>query len=219
MYRVIKKISAERGVVMMETILTLPIYLIMLAGLFWLGELCLARMAFSQGENLRLWENGLRHPFSPVAERDLFYFLPELNSGDEVVTGSGLFRFSRTSPAQSGGWGVGISGEASAETNRSDWSFGLNNGALAVLGQAGSSLRRLRITDSTVKHLLNRNDYYGRNMIYTAGRDSGTLWKNEYEAVWTVGTETIRMPSGGQARAVRLYNSGTRNIYYNSWSL
>ena len=78
MYRVIKKISAERGVVMMETILTLPIYLIMLAGLFWLGELCLARMAFSQGENLRLWENGLRHPFSPVAERDLFYFLPEI---------------------------------------------------------------------------------------------------------------------------------------------
>ena len=204
---------------MMETLLTAPLYLITLAGLFWLGELCMARLAFTQGESLRLWENGLRHPFTPVAERRLFPFLPDRNRAGEVVTGSGLFSFTRTSPPQTGGWGIGISGGSSMATRRSDWSVGANTGALAALGRNEALVQNLSTSFTKAKHLLERNVYAGRVSIYTDTTNNGTAWKSEYLATWTVGSTRISMPSGGDAETVRLYNSGSRNANYNQWSL
>ena len=204
---------------MMETLLTAPLYLITLAGLFWLGELCMARLAFTQGESLRLWENGLRHPHSPVEERRLFSFLPARNRADEVVTGSGLFTFTRTSPPQTGGWGIGISGGSSMATSRSDWSMGANRGALAALGRNEALVQNLTTRFTTPKHLLERNVYGGRVSIYTDTTDNGTAWKGEYLARWTVGSTVIAMPDGGKAATVRLYNAGSRNANYNTWSL
>ena len=204
---------------MMETILTTPLYLIALAGLFWLGELCMARLTFTQGENLRLWENGLRHPFTSVAERQLFAFLPAQSKRGEVVTGSGLFSFTRTSPPQTGGWGIGISGGSSMETKRSDWSLGANKGALAALGRKEALVENLKTEFTTPKHIFERNVYGGRVLIYTDKTNNGTAWKSEYLATWSIGNTTISMPSGGDAKVVKLYNSGSRNSNYNKWSL
>ena len=201
----------------METLLMLPVYLIMLSGIFWLGELCLARLAFTEGENLRLWEAGLRHPFTSVPERTLFSFLPSTGN-NQMITGSSSFNFTRTSPAQTGGWGVGIAGSASMLTRRSDWSWTVNQGALQALGENNNVSNDITIQGKN-RGLLNRNSYAGREDLYYDETDNGTSWKNEYEARWTVGSAVIAMPSGGDAEDVPLYNDGSRNANYNSWSL
>ena len=207
----------DRGVVIMETLLMLPVYLIMLSGIFWLGELCLARLAFTEGENIRLWEAGLRHSFTSVPERTLFSFLPSTSS-NQMITGSSSFNFTRTSPAQTGGWGVGIAGSASILTRRSDWSWAVNQGALQALGENNNVSNDITIRGKN-RGLLNRNSYTGRQNLYYDGTSNGTSWKNEYGARWTVGSAVIEMPSGGTARNVSLYNRGSRNSNYNRWSL
>lgn len=219
MYKIIKSFLYDRGTVMLETVLTLPVYLIMLAGLFWLGELCVARLAFTSGENLRLWEQGLRHPFTPVPERSVFSFLPTLSSTDQLVTGSGNFNFSRTSPPQTGGWGIGIAGTASMLTRRSDWSWAVNQGALNALGsQMNVSQTNLPVRNTTSRLLLNRNVFVGRRLVYNAGTNNGLFWQGEYSARWTVGSATIQPPHFDTPINVSLYNGGIRNVNYNQWS-
>lgn len=210
-------IKNERGVVMMETILMLPVYLIIFGGLFWLGDLCLARLAFTEGETLRMWEEGLRHPFTPVPERTIFSFLPAIGPG-QVLTGTGSFTFTRTTPPQTGGWGVGIAGNSSMLTRNSDWSWGATEGALRALGEKNTVERELKTTGAG-KILLSRNDYSGRQSIYYDGKDNGTFWENEYGAVWTVGGAKIQLPSCGTPKSVPIYNNGSRNGNYNQWSL
>lgn len=228
MRKINKIFSCDSGVVMMETIFTLPIYFIMLAGVFWLGELCIARLTFTSGENLRLWEGGLRHPFTPVPERTIYSFMPDINSSDEVVTGGGRFNFTRTSPPQIGGWGIAIVGTASMVTRRSDWSWSVNQGALNALGFDGAvSQGDQEMVNTTGRILLNRNVFTGRRLIYIAGtnvdagraEDESTVWQQEYTPRWTIGESVIQPPNVGTPTPLTLYNGGVRNGNYNQWSL
>ena len=68
-------LSREQGVVMMETILSLPIYFVLLAGVFWLGDFCIARLTLNHGQKVRLWESGNRHSSAIVNGNDIFYFM------------------------------------------------------------------------------------------------------------------------------------------------
>ena len=51
----------DSGVVMMETLLSLPIYLILLAGLFWLGDMVTSRSRLMILDHGNVWAFGVRH--------------------------------------------------------------------------------------------------------------------------------------------------------------
>ena len=61
----------------METLLALPIYVVTLVSVFWLGEMALARLVLTSGERLSLWEHSNRHSNSTLTSRDVFFFLPQ----------------------------------------------------------------------------------------------------------------------------------------------
>ena len=229
--------KSERGAVMMETIITLPVYLFMIAGLFWLGDLCLARLALINGESVRVWENGNRHssaliaPFNTAANVDapaFFWFMPNNSNGGEVVTGASNFNFSLTAndTGAAFGWGQIKGGRASLDTKRSAWSLGiaafLSRNYYDELSQPSADLlgdRRLP--------MLSRTDNAGNqlNFFLHSRRDGGgrsnradafytnQIWQNIYLGNWG---GYISPLAGGTLNPVATY---PRNITrYLSWS-
>lgn len=108
----------------METLLTLPIYIVTLVGIFWLGEVALARLALTSGERLSLWENSNRHSRAILPIREVFYFLPQQTTRrSDLITGSSVNTniFPRTPTARA--WGQQVRGRMDVYTRRSAWSW------------------------------------------------------------------------------------------------
>jgi hypothetical protein len=54
----------ERGSILMETIMVLPLYVVMIGGIFWVGELCLAKNKLVMADRYAAWNAGNRHRVS-----------------------------------------------------------------------------------------------------------------------------------------------------------
>ena len=117
----------DRGVILLETLLTLPVYLVMLAGLFWLGELCMARLTLTHAERLRLWEKGNWNDHSEIKEADIFHFLSRgTGNPPALVTGESDFSDTFAGTSAANDWGNLVSGRAKElKTRRSEWSWGI----------------------------------------------------------------------------------------------
>ena len=221
---ILKKIKDERGVVMLETILVLPVYLLLLGGLFWLGELCLARLALTHGESLRLWENGTRYSITFVSEGDIFSFLPATGSNDDAITGRSGFSFTPTNVTNA--WGQVVSGRATLNTRRSIWSWG-TEAAFHNIFQGtdiASPADRRMIARGTVdvplvSHLLSRRNYISRVGIYRQGTNDGNQWQTEYTSSWNLGGRFDITPTVPEDRGYSSFVSyGNRNASYVTWS-
>lgn len=212
------------GVVMMETLLTLPLYLILLACLFWLGEVCLAKVTLVQSANLRLWEGSTQHTIGQIPEVLLFHFLPEI-AGADVVTGRSGFAFAvRVNSSNDGtataGWGRRRAGNGSVTLRRSAWSWSVNSFALNLLPTVATLPANVNqgMTSRQTPNLLSRNSYTNRQNIYGNGTNDGASWKTHYRMTWNLGTTvgTINPASGGNYVRVTLY--GARDGSYVGWS-
>ena len=107
---------------MLETLLTLPLYIVILAGLFWLGEVSLARITFVEAENFSLWVKGNRHKSGiPSLER---FFWPFDTNGDITIKAEVKSDNFRTPENSANGWGQINTGYLIGSTQRSKWSWG-----------------------------------------------------------------------------------------------
>ena len=107
----------DDGVVMMETLITLPLYLVLLFGLFVLGDYSLMRLKLMSNERVRHWENGLRHSSVAIQESDLF-----LNMGISVASSESSFQDTvRQSDPSSEGWSRKIAGAWRIRVSPSKW--------------------------------------------------------------------------------------------------
>lgn len=61
----------------METIIAIPIYMILLGGIFWLGDLMITRQQLVIADRYIAWNKGMRHPdpgrFDTAAIHQLFF--------------------------------------------------------------------------------------------------------------------------------------------------
>ena len=211
----------DAGVIMMETILSLPIYIILLACVFYLGELCLSRLTLTHGERLRLWESGLRHSPTPVADRDIFYFSNLGNTFINTSSFSTVNSFSSTS--SSNGWGQIRTGKASLQTQRSLWSWGANVSAenTTSYGSSTTPARNTMLMSSRDRdnagnwsnvQLFSRTASTGRtNLYFTDDQRDDKEWLAIYQGKWkSFG------PSGQSATTLSLYDR--INTFYLNWS-
>ena len=184
----------ERGVIMMETILSLPIYIIMLAGLFWLGEIAMTSLALVNGENFALWEESNRHTTKSIP--DFFSFLSYdkgSNSQDEVVTKAGkqVDDFVPSTAAYS--WGKVTQGFSTVLTRRSEWSKGVDDGAKMMNPPPGNNLNndngdrlvyaRNVVGEPSKVKLFSRVSAGNRNIYYDDSIDNVT-GHDIYNSVW-----------------------------------
>lgn len=219
--------KTDFGVIMMETIITLPLYIILLACVFWLGETCMIRLTLTNGENVQLWERSSQHAIVQLNERDIFWNFSPVNNAD-IVSGAGGMAFVSTNGANVG-WGQVRSGRSSLNTRRSNWSYDADSSANYIMNNNLSShttqpmAARGTVENPLMSFLLSRQSYTGRTGIYTtlkSGDDDA--WKNEYLASWTLnsaeGNYNIIPDSGGDYKEVDSYNGGERNDSYVEWS-
>ena len=121
------------GTIMMETVFTLPIYIVMLACLFWLGEICLGKLTLTHGERLRLWESGTRHisaaNFINFSGSDgIFHSFPNSTTArDAMVTGISLSEQTFSSTETANNWGQISTGHMQVSVRRSMWSWGISD--------------------------------------------------------------------------------------------
>ena len=213
-----------RGVVMMESILTLPIYIILLACVFYLGELCLSRLSLTHGERLRLWESGLRHTDNSVAVNDIFYFSLPGNTFIGITALSPVTNF-RSEPS-SNGWGEIRTGKASINTRRSLWSWEANVSAENTTSY-GSSTTPPRNTLQMSSR--DRNSIGNWSNVQLLSRASSERrennddefyedndWQDIYLERWDI--LNIAPQQEGELKSIPVYNSGTRYDKYVGWS-
>jgi len=83
----------ERGAVLMETVIAIPLYLIMLGGIFWIGDLTLTRQQLVVADRYVAWNRGLRYADKGAVDTDgvhqlLFSDRFGIPSPDHVPTAS-----------------------------------------------------------------------------------------------------------------------------------
>ena len=208
---------------MMETILTLPIYIILLACVFYLGELCISRLTVTHGERLRLWESGLRHiDDDSVGVSDIFYFSFAGNPMFIQITEfSSVADFSAQNTDD--GWGQIRTGKAKAYSQRSQWSWGANVSAENATSYGSSTtpprdplLMSSRDRDNTNNwtnvQLLSRTNSAIRNNNRDNFYETQTWQKNIYLAKW----DSFIVPEAqGELYSVKTY---PRVEKYLTWS-
>ena len=222
--------TSDSGVVLLETILTLPVYLVILASLFWLGELCLTRLTLTHGERLRLWEVGNWNVHSGRKLKEVFGFLDQGTSNrSAVVTGVSDFTedFSSHKTKSAYNWGQVIEGHAEVRVRRSEWSWGI---AELAVNHLWSSNGNQEIQGASAFSINARTNNSGEELtslgLFRTGegaREGGSLyvnsrnWNNMYLGTWE---EFVIPPEraaydGRRAQDVTAYN---RHASYVRWS-
>ena len=225
-----RKGKNDHGVIMLETLITLPVYLVMLAGLFWLGELCLARLTLTGAERLRLWERGNRNDPTDTAERTIFKFLASGTAvPPDLVTGESGFAHTFSPSTAANNWGSRISGYATIGTRRSTWSWGIadfvGKKLWSSVGDAPGGIKlamKARVTaaeKSQPSMMLFRsgNDDRRGDLIQSINSPWRSNWDNSvgWNAVYLGNWDNFIVPRGGGATRIKQYN---RNSYYLAWS-
>lgn len=135
-----------KGSVLMETLLVLPVYLIALSGVFWIGELALARLTLVQAEQTKIWERSYRAAFTKMADfiraesssnvnqdRDAFFwFHPQNTGGTGAFSDVNGFITAVTEnlsvdSSQANSWGRVTTGNVTARMGRSVWSWAISS--------------------------------------------------------------------------------------------
>lgn len=214
-----------RGVIMMETILTLPIYIILLAGVFYLGELGISRLSLTHGERLRLWESGLRHTDNSVAVNDVFYFSFAGNPMFIQITGfSPVSDFSAENTSD--GWGQTRTGKARANTQRSFWSWGANVSAENATSYGSSTTPPRNTLQMSSRDRNSIGNWSNVQLLSRASSErrknnddefyEDNEWQDIYLERWDI--LNIAPQQEGELKSIPVYNSGTRYDKYVGWS-
>ena len=205
-----KRIKQEHGVVMMETLLALPICFVLLAGLFWLGEVCMVRLALIGEENVTLWAKGNRHEADSFPYSYYFWFVDP--QGKTTVTSKvSQDNFSASSAAN--GWGEITQGNLKGEVKRSEISFSMADTSRALFDfgdeTPGSTSAAVTAKGGNVK-ILSRAASARQG---SASYNGSSNWRNIAVGGWA---SFITPSSPGSAIAIVTYN---RDSNYNTWSL
>ncbi|MDT8389374.1 MAG: TadE/TadG family type IV pilus assembly protein [Lentisphaeria bacterium] len=81
--------SDESGSVLLETIMVIPLFVVLIGGIFWIGELMLAKHKLVNADRFAAWTAGNRHADSgsgAIKGTLQQHIFPEEQVGDQRVT-------------------------------------------------------------------------------------------------------------------------------------
>ena len=124
----------ERGAVLMETVIAIPLYLIMLGGIFWIGDLTLTRQQLLVADRYVAWNRGLRYGDKGAVDAGAVHALLFSDKGgtpspEHVPTAS------QTSIDADRDWSHVASGQVTLRVSMPDWVQSMAN-----LGQLSYNL-------------------------------------------------------------------------------
>lgn len=103
------------GAVLLETLLALPLFIVLIGGMMWIGDLSAAKQKMVLADRYLVWNLGNRHRVETVAERprrirdEIMRTFFDQDASKSVLTGSVLGSVRRWSHEAYGGAGLAMS--------------------------------------------------------------------------------------------------------------
>ncbi len=103
----------------METVIAIPIFLVLIGGTLWLGDLNLARQRLLVADRYAAWNEGNRHGGASATEFDIWKKLFNKESDQDIKK--------IKIKAKSSGWYTQVSAMTRAKITMPDWTHGMIN--------------------------------------------------------------------------------------------
>ena len=176
----------------METVLVIPLYLVLLSGIFWLGDLSLLRAKSTFFDRLAAWSSGNRHEKGSGVQAEQLQqdFLNPDQVGKQEVTSV------RTDSASSGeAWSRIVSATVEAALEPPLWTQSWRSGGLLMLNSGGSgggeetlqktTLRSREIKEEWMHRVLMRTNQKYREEVTPQDLAERVEWRSRvYDATW-----------------------------------
>ena len=217
------KTGGERGSVLMETILVIPLYIAFLSGIFMLGDLALGRSRLNAGDRFAVWLAGNRHlnkDDGAVKSAASKAFFPK----SEFADGTELKSFSSNKNNVS--FYAVVRGSSELKLVLPAWAVGARKGVIKLLADVGTtpeegtwddiSFRAREIDGKYTHSVLMRAKYDLRDRPGRVLAQGAPLWHTEYRTAYIdrSGAPNDR-PGALAATTVTEY---TRNPQFDAWS-
>ena len=215
--------SGERGSVLMETILAIPLYIAFLSGIFMLGDLELGRNRLTAGDRFAVWLAGNRHlnrDDGAVRSAASKAFFPK----GEFAEGTELKSFSSHKNKVS--FYAVVRGSSELKLALPAWAVGARKGVIKLLADVGTtpeegkwddiSFRAREIEGKYTHSVLMRTKYDVRDRSGRELAQGAPLWHTEYRTAY-VDREGVPNDRPG-ALAASGVSEYTRLPQFDSWS-
>ena len=214
-----KDLRAEGGSILMETLLTIPLFIAFFSGIFVLGEMELGRNRLTAADRCALWFRGCR--FAGADDEQAKEESSQVFFKDGAFAEStrlGTFR----SEQNSARWYALFRGTAELKLELPVWASGTRKGAIELLGGEGLEKDKwddlsfkARETDDPTHSVLMRLECRDRDK--TPQELSGT-WMNEYRTPYlSRGGSLSDVPNGPGSTCAA--SSFSRLSQFETWSL
>lgn len=187
----LKKTLTERGSVLMETVLVIPLYIAFFSGIHLLGDLALGRNRLAAADRFAVWLSGNRYEDKDddATKNDASQaFFPD----GEFAEGTKLESFS--SRKTEADWYSVARGAAKLKMVLPAWAVGCRKGAIQLFADIGASpdkelwddlsFKAREIEDPDTHSVLMRADYDVREKSGRELAQGGPLWHAEYRTAF-----------------------------------
>ncbi len=194
--------KCDCGVVKLETVLVLPIYLIMFAGLFWLGELVTDRSKLMVLDYGNAWSYGVRHG-DGLSSGQLFNLI--FNGQTELSLNGG------ETVASSADWWTEKRINGRLTVNQPSWInviariMNIYWKAPEKSGMADSEYQSMTMNSRDLKYrgefaftqtLYSRSDTYGKRRNLNSGGQLSATWRSVYQENFAAEGVGLRLALG-----------------------
>ncbi|MEI6562768.1 MAG: hypothetical protein WCO42_00515 [bacterium] len=121
------RFSGKSGTILLETIIAIPLYMILLGGIMWLGDLMVARQKLVIADRYAVWNYGCRYNpggFDAETIHQRFFDSSEYRNPSEVKTDKEDFD-----------WCLAASGEVKLKMKMPDWTRSMFNARAIMADQ------------------------------------------------------------------------------------
>lgn len=178
----------ERGSILMETVLVIPLYLALLSGIFWVGDLVLLRVKSTFFDRFSAWSSGTRHQRMEGNQSRSFlnsHFLRQNKVGDQSVDSVS------TGGAASGNAWLSIFGASGTVSIRPPvWTDAWHRSALLMMEEKDTALQkesfRSREIDAKFPHrvIMREKDSFRENATPRSLAENKSWLHRVYDAPW-----------------------------------
>lgn len=183
--------ASQRGSILMETLLVIPLYIAFFSGIYLLGDLGLGRARLTAADRFSVWTAGCRHEQQDddaVKKKatDAFFPKGEFAEGTEIES----FRSDKTEA----NWYALIRGAASLKIVLPVWAVQCRKSAVRLLADIGTkpdedmwddvSFRARDVEGSDTHSVLMRTDYGIRDRSGRELAQGAPLWFIEYQTAY-----------------------------------
>ena len=187
----LKRMMTERGSVLMETILVIPLYIAFFSGIYLLGDLELGRNRLTAADRFAVWLTGIRYEekdddAARQEATEAFFPSGEFAEGTKIESFS-----SRRTEVD---WYAVVRGAAELRMVLPVWAVGCRKGVIQLFADIGTppdkelwdklSFKSREIEEPDTHSVLMRADYAVREKPGRELAQGGPLWYGEYRTAF-----------------------------------